>query len=245
MVLQSSDVKKMALELGADLCGVASADRFKAAPPGHHPRDLFPACQAVIVLACRFPGEDALDTLSLAYTRARNAMVVRMDALARRLAEQLQGLGVGAFVKRSMGPGAWDADGRYRDTLSLKHAAVLAGLGKIGRNSLLINDRYGNMLWLSAVLVDVALQPDTLAAYKVCLPGCRLCVETCPVNALESIRLAQLRCNDFAYRSANGALAGEGPDEHIVCNACRVTCPHFMGITAEYQASLETGVVPY
>ena len=59
MSLQSTDVKHFAAELGADLCGVASVDRFVAAPKGHHPQDIFPGCRSVIVLACEFP-RDAL-----------------------------------------------------------------------------------------------------------------------------------------------------------------------------------------
>src|SRR5690606_27940466 len=128
--------------------------------------------------------------------------------------------------KRSMGPCKWDGDGRYRDTLSLKHAAVLAGLGKIGRNTLLINDRFGNMLWMSAVLADAYIPPDPLAAYSACLPGCRKCVQACPVRALDSIWMQQQRCYDYAYRSLNGAINSDSCDEHIACNTCRVICPH-------------------
>lgn len=43
MSLQSTDVKRIAAELGADLCGIASADRFVAAPTGHHLQDIFSA----------------------------------------------------------------------------------------------------------------------------------------------------------------------------------------------------------
>ncbi len=231
MALQSTDVKRIAAELGADLCGIASADRFVAAPKGHHPRDLFPDCRSVIVLACEFP-HDALDVTSFEYTRARNAMAEEMDALAGRLAARLEVLGAAVFTKRSMGPCKWDEDGRYRDTLSLKHAAVLAGLGKIGRNTLLINDRFGNMVWLSAVLVDADLAPDPLAAYNACLPGCRKCVQACPVRALDSIWMQQQRCYDYAYRSTSGAINSASSDERIVCNTCRVICPHAFGINA-------------
>lgn len=231
MSLQSNDVKRIAAELGADLCGIASADRFVAAPTGHHPQDIFPGCRSVIVLACEFPRE-ALDVTSLDYTNARNAMAVKMDALAGQLADQLQALGINTFIKHSMGPCQWEGDGRYRDTLSLKHAAVLAGLGKIGRNTLLINDRFGNMVWMSAVLVDANLAPDPLAAYDACLPGCRKCVQTCPVGALDSIWMHQQRCYDHAYRSSSGAINSDSADEHIVCNTCRVICPHAFGIGA-------------
>lgn len=231
MSLQSMDIKRIAAELGANLCGIAPVDRFIAAPRGHHPQDLFPGCRSVIVLACEFP-RDALEVASLDYTNARNAVAAKMDTLAGRLAAELQELGVGTFTKRSMGPCKWDGDGRYRDTLSLKHAAVLAGLGKIGRNTLLINDRFGNMLWMSAVLADADFSPDPLAAYSACLLGCRKCVQACPVRALDSIWMQQQRCYDYAYRSSSGAIDSDNCDERIICNTCRVVCPNAFGIAA-------------
>lgn len=231
MSLQSTDAKRIAAELGADLCGIAPVNRFVAAPSGHHPQDIFPGCRSVIVLACEF-SRDALEVTSPDYTNARNAMAVKMDALACQLAGELQALGVGTFTKRSMGPCKWDDDGRYRDTLSLKHAAVLAGLGKIGRNTLLINDRFGNMLWMSAVLADADLSPDPLAVYSACLPGCRKCVQSCPVRALDSIWMQQQRCYDYAYRSSSGAIDSDICDERIICNTCRVVCPNAFGIAA-------------
>jgi epoxyqueuosine reductase QueG len=52
------------------------------------------------------------------------------------------------------------------------HTAVRAGLGQMGKNTLLINDQLGNMLWLGAVLVAKELEPDLIADYQACIPGC-------------------------------------------------------------------------
>ncbi len=41
--------------LGADLCGIASIDRFANAPKGYHPLDVFTACKSVISLRYRYP----------------------------------------------------------------------------------------------------------------------------------------------------------------------------------------------
>jgi len=54
MTLHAADVKQTSRELGADLCGIASVDRFEQAPKGFHPCDVLPECQTVIVLARRF-----------------------------------------------------------------------------------------------------------------------------------------------------------------------------------------------
>ena len=49
--MTGADVKKLLLSLGADLCGIASLDRFDAAPKGFHPRDVYPQCKTVISFA--------------------------------------------------------------------------------------------------------------------------------------------------------------------------------------------------
>ena len=48
------EVKRFALEqLGSDLVGIASVDRFEQAPPGHRPDELLPGARSVIVMAGR------------------------------------------------------------------------------------------------------------------------------------------------------------------------------------------------
>ena len=55
MKIDSIKVKEIMKNLGADLCGIATLDRFETAPEGYHPTDVFPACKSVISFACRFP----------------------------------------------------------------------------------------------------------------------------------------------------------------------------------------------
>ena len=53
--MNSREVKEIFYGLGAELCGVASLDRFADAPAGYHPLDVWPGCRSVISFACRFP----------------------------------------------------------------------------------------------------------------------------------------------------------------------------------------------
>lgn len=54
-MIKAEEVKSIVRSLGADLCGIASLDRFEDAPEGFHPSDVFPACKSVVSFACRFP----------------------------------------------------------------------------------------------------------------------------------------------------------------------------------------------
>lgn len=73
----------------------------------------------------------------------------------------------------------WDSStNRWRSIISQKHAAQAAGLGTIGRHSLLITPEFGSMVWLGAVLVDAELEADPLL--KPLCTNCNLCAEACP-----------------------------------------------------------------
>jgi len=54
MKINSVKVKEIMQSLGADLCGIASLDRFADAPEGYHPSDVFPPCKSVFPLHAGF-----------------------------------------------------------------------------------------------------------------------------------------------------------------------------------------------
>ena len=51
-MLDSKRIKEIMFALGADLCGIASIDRFDNAPKGYHPLDVLPTCKSVISFGC-------------------------------------------------------------------------------------------------------------------------------------------------------------------------------------------------
>lgn len=215
-------IKEIAYSLGADLCGIAGIDRFSEAPKGYHPLDVFPECKSVISFACRFPiGALKCNTFAV-YTRIRNSLTPKMDAIALDLCIRLEEEGILA-VPIPTNESEWDAStNRWRSIISQKHAAQAAGLGTIGRHSLLITPEYGSMVWLGAVLVDAELEPDPLSE-PVCT-NCNLCVKACPVNALEQPEINQGACWDHAFGEDK-----EKQDWRISCHKCRDICPYNLG----------------
>ena len=121
---------------------------------------------------------------------------------------------------RSDGPYEyWDAEKlEGRGLLSMKHAAVQAGIGTLGKNTLLLNSHYGNRLSIGAVLTDLDLPSDPLAE-EICINGCQLCLDSCPVKALDGQTANQKLCRQHSYATnARGY-------EVVTCNTCRVVCP--------------------
>ncbi len=119
----------------------------------------------------------------------------------------------------------WDSERNHgRGILSLKHAGSLAGLGKIGKNTLLINDRYGNMIWLGAILVSVELEPDPIAPYESCPQKCTVCIKLCLKNALDGTTINQKLCRERSTSCTDGG------GWVLSCNICRKSCPNHNGI---------------
>ena len=219
-------VKEIMFSLGADLCGIASIDRFGDAPKGYHPLDVLPTCESVISFGCRFPIGTLICKSAIPYTRVRNSITPKMDAIALDFCIEMEKNQI-VCVPIPTNEDQWDKNtGRYRSIVSQKHAAQAAGLGTIGRHSLLITPEFGSMVWLGTVLCEQGFEPDEMKE-PLC-NNCNLCVEICPVNALEKWEIKQQSCWEFAF--------GDNEEEkvwEISCHKCRDICPYNL----EYQNS--------
>jgi len=218
--LSGADVKEMAFGLGAKVCGIAGIDRFQNAPQGFHPRDIFPEASSVIVFGSPFLHGTFIAQSKAPYTMQRNQLLQAMDILALRLSEMIEERGCLAVPIPSSDPyDYWDATRHHgRGILSLKHSAQLAGLGSMGKNTLLVNDKYGNRLWLGGVISNAVLEEDALTR-SYCPPNCTICLDTCPQHALDGTTIDQKKCREicFTYTDGGGWL--------IACKQCRISCP--------------------
>lgn len=223
--ISAEAIKRLAKELGADLCGISSVERFADAPPGFHPADIVKGCKSVIVIAARFPGSTLTASSPAAYTFVRNQLVNKIDAISFQLASEIEQLGCCAIPVPSADPyDYWDDSRKHgQGILSLKHAAVRAGLGFMGKNTLLINAELGNLLWLGAVLADKELEPDLVSCNQSCKPDCRICLDSCPAKALNGTSIEQSKCRSV---SAKYTAGGGGV---YACNLCRKLCPQSKG----------------
>ena len=222
--ITNEKVKEYGRSAGADLVGIASALDFESAQEGCRPSDGLKGCHAVVVFGCAFT-QDALLGTSSVYTEHRSEMIDRISEIAKSLEKWLK---ENRYKARAVGGfgGKWvEVNGRKEQfgLISLKHAAQLAGLGVITRNYLLTNDQYGNLLWLGAVLTDADLDPDKKAEYAFC-NNCNICVEICPVKALDSIEAFKKReCGNQFMKKVNNKW-------EIGCYLCRKMCPYRFGL---------------
>ena len=235
--IDSVTVKSHALALGSDLCGIASVEAFSGAPPGHHPRDVMSDGRSVVVLALSsLEGPLSSDSM-IAYTMMRNRRLQSLDSIPMLLSLILEEHGYLAVPIPSAEP--YDFDRRERKicgVISLKHAASLAGLGRIGRSTLLINHNFGNMLWLGALITTAALAPDPLVTHEVCPASCSVCMDSCPAHALDGASINRRRCGRRAFSS------NKYTGRRITCCACRSMCPNSRRIQKSTSIAAECNV---
>ncbi len=221
MELTVAMVKEYGAAAGADVVGIAAAGDFALAPVGFKPADALPECLSVVVLGATFPPEVLNDIDE--YTESRNAMLTSVTGMAKAVAKKIKAAGHQAKAVSGTG-GKWvEGDGRKEQfgTISLKHAAELAGLGVIGKNYLLTSPRYGNLLWLSAVLTNAALAADEKLDYDMC-GSCGKCMRACPVGALDDLAA-------FGKKGCSSHFKIEDKKFKIKCFLCRTVCPHAFG----------------
>ncbi|MDO5573140.1 MAG: epoxyqueuosine reductase [bacterium] len=225
--MDAKTVKQMIYDMGADLCGIASVDRFGDAPEGFHPCDVLPGCKSVVVFARRFLAGTLASPSTIPYTIVRNMLSDRLDQISVAFCEELEKQNIIAIPTGTIGPSEVDPkNGRFRNIISAKHAAAAAGLGVIGKNSLLITPEYGNMVWLCAVLTEAELAADPILENTFCNDQCHLCIDVCPSHAIsvENPAMEQMTCWEHAFGETP-----EGGDWRIKCFQCRAVCPHCLG----------------
>jgi len=105
---------------------------------------------------------------------------------------------------------------------NLKHLAVAAGLGRQGKNTLVINPRFGPWLRFMAIRTNVSLAPTGSGVYakeeNLDCKACQRCIEACPVGIL------QLYCLVDTDRCL-AAISGERRGQLAICDKCVVVCP--------------------
>ena len=222
----SEDIRSKILEIGADLCGFAPADRFTQAPQDFHPYDIYKDCKTVVVFAKKVPHSSLYASSCVPYTYVNNLVTQEVDFLTLKIVRMFEQLNIKCVPIPSDDPYEyWEPENSYgRAILSLKHAGYFAGLGVFGKNTLLINENFGNMIQIGAVLTNKSFDGDQIAEFQGCIPDCRICIENCPKDALDGKTVNQKLCRSLStFKTEKGYILKK-------CNLCRTVCPNVLGI---------------
>lgn len=272
----SARIRRRARELGFDHVGIAPAGpsahaeayarwvasgfagemnyltRDDAVAKRADPSRVVPGARSAIVVGLDyFPGGEPGDE-AMASDRAIFARYARNDDYHELLKSRL--IELQDWISAELVP----VQGRaYVDTGPVleRELAVRAGLGWIGRNTMLIRPRAGSYLFLGVVLVDVELDYDEPFTANRC-GSCERCLVACPTGALLGLSEAGApvmdarRCISYLTIELKGPIPRElRPligNRVYGCDICQEVCPHnnpkFVQITSEEAFRPRSGV---
>jgi epoxyqueuosine reductase len=244
-MLTPSAIKQRARGLGFDLCGIAPADGMPELgrihdwiARGFHGEMAYlersagvradlerflPGARSVVVTAtnyCTGAEPAPAPPASVArYARGDDYHVVlqeRLDALLAWMQEATdRPFDAAVFVDKH-----WVQE---------RVVAAYAGLGWIGKHSLLINRELGSWLLLAGIVTTLPLPPDVLVADQC--GACTLCLDACPTGAIVAEREVDARrCISYLTIEKGGVLADAEKaaiGTHVFgCDVCQEVCPY-------------------
>lgn len=149
----------------------------------------------------------------------------RMDEIFGQLEAVLQE----TEVPYDIPPMAQENEEELAAPFSYKFAAVHAGLGWIGKNDVVITEKYGPRVRLGAILIDHEFAYGEKVTESRCPVNCTKCVDACPYKALRNVpwKIDALRKDLIDYKLCNQkrSLYMEKHGRKNACGLCMAACP--------------------
>src|SRR5262245_3683841 len=210
----SIEVKRRAKELGADLCGIASAATLNAFPPDPRwpqtPERISPYVKSVVVIVQRIPvgafrckGNVPVQYMDMLVLRRR-------DRIALKLAQALERAGHASFPRPAQ-EAEWSLKRASSGQLSTRHRGVEAGLGTLGLEVNIRSPEFGPRLYLTSIRTELELEADQRMEEQVCIgESCSRCLHSCPPDAVRQWGLDKAGCateaQEFGYMTITNLM---------------------------------------
>ena len=182
----TEEIKRLAIANGAALVGIAAIESIPPCTPPLPMTKVMPEARRVVVFAIPMLRGSIESPSLFSAMISTHATYKEEEILELRLGRLLEenGFRAAMIVPASPIEMSQETKGLLGD-ISLRHAAVGAGLGTIGKSRLLLTHQYGPRVRLGAVVTDAPLEADQPTEEQAC-DDCDLCVESCPAQALNT-----------------------------------------------------------
>jgi epoxyqueuosine reductase len=239
-------IKQKALEIGFSAVGVTTAEAFdretdffeswvaqgahgtmswleRNADKRRDVREIMPGAKSILSLALNYYDGTEIDSTSdhkiSRYAWGTDYHEI-IPTMLRRLLEEI----------KQIDP---NAEGKYyTDTGPLleKAIAVRAGIGWMGKHTNVITREVGSWIFLSEIILNIALEPDT-PAEDLC-GTCTRCIDACPTDAIVApYELDARRCISYLTielkpeQKIEPELANNRNGWIYGCDICQDVCP--------------------
>lgn len=236
------EIKELSKSLGISLVGITTAERLQDLPCGDVSGvkrlcgvlDELPTASSVIVAACRV------------WDPIFNVVVSDPKWLGYGMHTDEEDFEFYQLYSEVVNKKAWQLanyltrqghEAVVAGNISLKPAAVKAGLGSRGKNTLVITPEYGPRVRFAAVLTSARLEPDEPFKDDLC-GECAMCIVACPSGALHPYEINIKRCLTYAAESPYSPDVEEDvralerklikkptSNSFIECTICHDVCP--------------------
>jgi len=240
----ANNIKQWATELGFSHCGIAKAEFLEEEAPKleewlkrqyqgemHYmenhfdmrldPRILVPGAKSVISLTYNYfteekQNEDAPRISKYAYGEDYHHVVKdKLKILLRNMQQEIGEIHGRCFVDSApVMERAW---------------ASKAGIGWVGKHSLLINKTQGSFFFLAEIIVDAELEYDAPFATDHC-GTCTACMDACPTGAIVENKVVDgSKCISYFTIELKDAIPTSYKDKFddwmFGCDVCQDVCP--------------------
>lgn len=263
--ISAEKIRDIAVAENVPILGTGPTAAMANEPQGYRPEDLLPGARSLICFGIPVPrgvylpapfGAEIIWRSQSLYYRRLDTLSIRFAALLEESGEQAVPV-FGCMPLFFNGTRLLDVTG----CLNQLRMAEATGIGTIGRNGLVLHSQYGSRLMLGGVVTTAVLpvfrKPDTTE--PGCPPNCRICMDTCPVQAISATgkRVDRNRClaytnrtpllpklrflmlRAFRPRAAARLMNVTSLDEHTfhVCSQCVADCPYGEGTSRSNECS--------
>jgi epoxyqueuosine reductase QueG len=213
--VDAAEVKRRAKELGADLCGIASAATLNAFPPDPRwpqtPERISPYIRSVVVIVQRIPVGAFRCKTNVPVQYLDMLVLRRMDRIALKLAQELERAGHPSFTLAAQETD-WNLKRASYGQLSTRHLGVEAGLGTLGLEVNILTPEFGPRLYLTGILTELELEADRRMEEQVCIgESCSRCLHSCPPDAVKQWGLDKPGCateaQEFGYMTITSFMS--------------------------------------
>ncbi len=191
------------------------------------PKQILPECKSILILAIPYSPVNSREAFQIQNSEFKIASYALgsdyHDVIPPRLQE------IVSFIEEQLGhpiPNRY-----YTDTGPFleRELAQRAGLGWIGKNSMLIHPKAGSTFFLAEILLGIELEPDDAPITDHC-GTCTRCIQACPTQCILPNRTIDARrCISYLTIELKDNIPEDlrplMRDWIFGCDACQQVCP--------------------